>query len=175
MIVDIPQFNAFTNNFEDSDAAVAMKTTMLKAAQGVVSQYLGYDPEMAERVDTLSGFGFDFIKTTARPIKSVKWVEVNGDDVWDGIRFHDDTISLDGGVFPCGYGNIQVKYVAGYETVPAEIVQTILAIAGLMLQESGGNIGLTGRSFGDQTRSFTNYTDYTKHLRAVDAYRTAIR
>lgn len=45
MIVTVSQFNEYTGNFEDSQAAVGLKNTILLAAQELVSEYLRFDPE----------------------------------------------------------------------------------------------------------------------------------
>ena len=56
-------------------------------------------------------------------------------------------------------------------TIPASIRLSILRIATLMLSETGGNIGLTGRSFGDNSRTFINYSNYRKYLQPLDPIR----
>lgn len=59
------------------------------------------------------------------------------------------------------------------EGLPASIKLSILRIATLMLQETGGNIGLTGKSFGDNSRTFINYSNYRKYLQPLDPIRLA--
>lgn len=48
--------------------------------------------------------------------------------------------------------------------MPSAIKSAILRIAALKLMESNGNIGLTGKSYSDNSRSFLNYTNYNKYL-----------
>lgn len=48
------------------------------------------------------------------------------------------------------------------QSVPSIVRLTILRIATLMLMESGENIGITGKSFADNSRSFISYTNYSK-------------
>lgn len=107
MIVTVTEFDNFTGNMEDSDAAVALKTMQLKAAQELVENYLRYNPE----------------------------------ENWNA------------------------------DNMPALIKETILRIASLMLMEAGENIGLTGKSFSDNSRSFVSYTNYDKYLRPIQNFR----
>lgn len=55
--------------------------------------------------------------------------------------------------------------------IPSVIKLSIMRIATLMLEETGGNIGLTGRSFGDSSRTFINYSNYKKYLEPLDSIR----
>ena len=106
MIVTVSQFNEYTGNFEDSQAVVGLKNTILSAAQELVSEYLRFDPEK-------------------------KW----GESVPDLVRL------------------------------------TVLRIGTLMLMEAGENIGVTGKSFADNSRSFISYTNYSKYLNPLQTFR----
>lgn len=55
---------------------------------------------------------------------------------------------------------------------PAAILLTIKRIATLLLMEAGENIGVTGKSMPDNSRTFINYTNYFKYLRPIQNYRT---
>jgi hypothetical protein len=56
--------------------------------------------------------------------------------------------------------------------LPKIIISTILRIAALLQTESDSNIGITSKYFGDSgTRTFTNYTDYTKYLLPISSYK----
>jgi hypothetical protein len=56
--------------------------------------------------------------------------------------------------------------------LPTIFTQTILRIAALLQTESGGDIGVTSKSFGDSgTRSFINFTNFSKYLEPVSKYR----
>jgi len=47
----------------------------------------------------------------------------------------------------------------------------ILQIASLMLEETGGNIGITGKSFDDNSRNYINYTNFDRWLKKLDGLR----
>ncbi len=55
--------------------------------------------------------------------------------------------------------------------VPEVVKLTILRIATLMLMEGGENIGVTGKSFADNSRTFIQYTNYMKYLTPIQTYR----
>jgi hypothetical protein len=56
--------------------------------------------------------------------------------------------------------------------IPEVVRLSILRVATLMLSESGGNIGLTGKSFDGNSRTFINYSNYRKYLQPLDPLRT---
>lgn len=103
----VAQFNAYSNNYEDSQEADSAKTMFLKAAQEICDSYLGYEAE-------------------------TQW---------------------------------------GADEMPEVVKLSILRIATLMLSETGGNIGLTGKSFSDNSRTFVNYSNYRKYLQPLDGIR----
>ena len=55
--------------------------------------------------------------------------------------------------------------------VPNLVKTTILRISTLMLMEAGENIGVTGKSFGDNSRTFISYTNYSKYLSPIQTFR----
>lgn len=57
------------------------------------------------------------------------------------------------------------------EEMPEVVKLSILRVATLMLSESGGNIGLTGKSFDNNSRTFINYSNYRKYLQPLDPIR----
>ena len=57
------------------------------------------------------------------------------------------------------------------EEVPEIVRLTILRIATLMLMEGGENIGVSSKSFSDNSRTFISYTNYLKYLSPLQTYR----
>ena len=110
MLVTLEQFDEYTGNYENDAKVVSLKTTLLKAAQELVGEYLRFDPE-------------------------TRWT---------------------------------------VETVPSLVVTTILRIATLMLMEAGENIGISGKSFADNSRSFISYTNYSKYLNPLQTFREVV-
>lgn len=176
MIVSIEEFNAYTQNYEDSTEAVALKENYLLAAEQVVTEYLGYDPQQKIYDELFSGIGDYKLYLHARPIKIVSELEVN--HIVQPLEFigvNDDYIYNIFGyrIFLEGLNNIHCSYIAGYrpEEMPEIIKVAILRIAALMLQEQGGNIGLTGKSMGENSRTYINYSSYEKYLEPLAGLR----
>ena len=57
------------------------------------------------------------------------------------------------------------------QSVPDLVRLTVLRIGTLMLMEAGENIGVTGKSFADNSRSFISYTNYSKYLSPLQTFR----
>lgn len=60
------------------------------------------------------------------------------------------------------------------EQLPELVKLTILRIATLMLMEGGENIGVSGKSFADNSRTFISYTNYQKYLSPLQTYRRVV-
>lgn len=174
LLVTREQFNTYTGNFETGTDIDALKDEILGAAQEIVVEYLGFDPLSSAHEDQISGIGFNRLYLFAHPVTLITAVSINGSPVdLQEISLHDTYISRAQGVFPNGVENVSVSYVAGWSAnaIPETIKTTILQIASLMLQESGGNIGITGKSFAENSRTFINYTNFNKWLHKLDSYR----
>lgn len=176
MIVSLAEFNEYTQNFEDSTEASALKESYLLAAEQVVSDYLGYNPLQAVYDEMFSGIGDYKLYLNARPVKVVCELEVEHKVIpLEFIGTHDDYIYNIFGykIFVEGINNIHCSYIAGYtqEEMPEIFKVTIMRIAALMLQEQGGNIGLTGKAMGENSRTFINYSNYDKYLQPLESMR----
>ena len=177
MIASIAMFDTYSGNYEDAVEAVQLKGAFLSSAEDIVASYLGFDPKHQEYSDIVcSGTGSRRLYLRARNITSIEKLTVETTSVdpslvaacEDHIRFVDHSTK-----FPVGEDNIVVSYTAGWEIgqMPSVIVVSILRIATLMLSETGGNIGLTGKSFSDNSRTFVNYSNYRKYLQPLDSLR----
>ena len=177
MILTITEFNTYSGNYEASEAVVALKTSMLKSAQEIVSNHIGFDPESAQRTDWISPIGNNRLYLFAHPITAVSSVEVNGVSIpATDYTIHDRYLRLNSGVWPEGEETVKVTYTAGWSAsgnnaMPEIIKQTILEIATLKLLQAGENIGVTGKSFGENSRTFINYTNFDKWLKNLDEYK----
>ena len=60
------------------------------------------------------------------------------------------------------------------EEVPNLVKTTILRIATLMLMEAGENIGVSRKSFADNSRTFISYTNYHKYLNPLQTFREVL-
>lgn len=176
MIVPVETFNAYSGNYEDSPEATALKTTFLESAEEIVASYLSYHPGEKTYMGTiLTGTGGSHLLLPTRPIKEILELEIDGTEIPSGdLLLIDDRIRFKNRntVFPKG-GTITISYVGGWTgaEMPAVIRLSIMRIATLMLSETNGNIGLTGKSFADNSRTFINYSNYKKYLEPLDGLR----
>ena len=174
MILTVSQFDVYSGNCDTAESIVALKTQILKSAQEIVSEYLGFNPESAEHTDFISGIGNNRLYLFAHPVTAVSSVELNGISVPSSdYTINDRYLRLKEGVWPVGDENVLVSYTAGWSALnlPDTIKTVILQIATLMLIEAGENIGVTGKSFGENSRTFINYTNFAKWLQKLDPYK----
>ena len=171
-MITIEQFNQYTGNFEEDTQN--LKRTYLDAAERVVINYLGYEPWVKEYDEFFSGIEDYKLYLNAKNVSNVSFVSVNGCPIDVATLDFKDEYIFDrcrNKVFKLGVDNIHVLYTAGFNEIPELILLSVMRIAALMLAEEGGNIGITGKSMGDNSRTFINYQNYDKYLRPLDAYR----
>lgn len=168
-------FNAYSGNWEDNDRAKECKRMFLDAAWHIVTDYLGYDPSYGEHTAELEGNLRSGIWLPAVNVCEIISVEA------DGHELPPDEYSLNGDRLMAGKnsqapfmsGRFTVTFTSGWkdDSFPALITLSVLRIATLMLTEGNGNIGLTGKSFADNSRTFVNYANYGKYLHPLDSLR----
>lgn len=170
-IVSIKEFDTFSSNYEDTEDAVRLKAQLLQSAQEVVEEYLNYKLVSGMHFDNHTGFNNSMLFLHNKPVSMVMSVTVNGIDFEDyGFDF-ESLYRTDGGFFRDG-DRIQIEYETNVTSVPPLVKTTILRIATLMLMEAGENIGVTGKSLPDgNSRTFINYSDYSKYLKPLASYR----
>jgi len=174
MIVTLDEFNTYSGNMESSESVAAMKESMLMASQEVVSDYLGYSVESKQYDDYLSPIGQPVLYLNAYPVSRILNLSLCGSDIpASDYTIGGRGIRLNSGVWPTGIDTVYCSYVAGWSAsdVPENVKMTILQIASLMLEESGGNIGITGKTMAENSRTFVNYTNYDKWLKKLDPLR----
>jgi hypothetical protein len=112
MIASVEEFRKY-NGVDCEDAELL--ASLLRAAEEVAANYLGYRPEYGLRRERLDGRGADYMMTGARPIRSVSAVAIDGAAIpLERIEFEDRKILLTGGIFPKGRRNVSLRYAAGY-------------------------------------------------------------
>ena len=138
------------------------------AAQNITENYLGYEIESKEYTKHFELHSSNVIKVGVKNITAVAEISVNGTLVED-YYIDDDKIILKQPVIS---DNIIVKFTAGFSTdLPQIIKLTVLRIAALLQTESNNNIGISGKSFMDGSRTFISYTNYDKYLIACSKYK----
>ena len=138
------------------------------AAQNIVENYVGYEIESKEYTKHFALHSSNVIKCGVKNITAVSEITIDGTPV-DGYYIDDDKIILKQPVIS---DNIIVTFTAGFgEDLPQIIKLTVLRIAALLQTESNNNIGISGKSFIDGSRTFISYTNYDKYLISCSKYK----
>lgn len=168
-MITVDELNAYTGNYETS----AVKSTLIGAAESVVTAYLGYDPVIAQRVYRFLGWGADYCVLPVPGATSVASVKI-GDTTLVATQYalEDNMVRLLDTLFTRGV-KCEIVYTAGWDApaIPAAIKHACLRIAALMLDETNGNIGVTGKQYADMSKQFVSYTNYAKYLLPLASYR----
>lgn len=166
------KFQWYLNDFEDSKEALSLKNQYLITAKEIVENYLGYSIDIHDVTEEHISLHSRDIYLREFPVQEVYSVKINGRPLpaplferrGDHVRVHN--------FVPCD-AEIEVQYCAGYRKIPDIVEQTIFRLGSLLKTEANGNIGLTSRSYGnDGTRSYLNYTSYSKYLEPLYPLRT---
>ena len=166
MIVTKEELEGFTGvQFENGNNIAEL---FIGAAQNIVENYLGYEVESKEYTKHFSLHSSNIIKCGVKNITAVKEITVDGILV-ENYYIDDDKIILKQPVIS---DNIIVTFTAGFSTdLPQIIKLTVLRIAALLQTESNNNIGISGKSFMDGSRTFMNFTNYDRYLIACSKYK----
>ena len=166
MIVTKEELEGFTGvQFENGNNIAEL---FIGAAQNIVENYLGYEVESKEYTKHFSLHSSNIIKCGVKNITAVKEITVDGILV-ENYYIDDDKIILKQPVIS---DNIIVTFTAGFSTdLPQIIKLTVLRIAALLQTESNNNIGISGKSFMDGSRTFMNFTNYDKYLISCSKYK----
>ena len=151
--------------FEDGNNIAEL---FIGSAQNIVESYLGYEIESKEYTKHFALHTSNVIKVGVKNITNVSAITVDGTPIED-YYINDDKIILKQPVIS---DNIIVTFTAGFgEDLPPIIKLTVLRIAALLQTESNNNIGISGKSFIDGSRTFINYTNFSKYLDTCSKYK----
>ena len=167
MVITKEELEGFTGvQFESGNNIAEL---FIGAAQNIVENYLGYEVESKDYNNKhFALHNSNVIQTCVKNITAVKEITVDGTPVED-YYIDDDKIILKQPVIS---DNIIVTFTAGFsEDLPQIIKLTVLRIAALLQTESNSNIGISGKSFVDGSRTFINFTNYDKYLISCANYR----
>lgn len=166
MIVTKDELQGFTGVQFESGNNIA--DLFIGAAQNIVENYLGYAIESKEYTKHFALHSSNVIKCDVKNITAVSEITIDGVPVED-YYIDDDKIILKQPVIS---DNIIITFTAGFsEDLPQIIKLTVLRIAALLQTESNNNIGISGKSFMDGSRTFTNFTNFDRYLIACSKYK----
>ena len=166
MIVTVEELQGYSGvQFESGNNIAEL---FISAAQNIVENYLGYEVESKEYTKHFALHTSNVIKCGVKNITAVSEISVDGTLV-ENYYIDDDKIILKQPVIS---DNIIIRFTAGFGTdLPQIIKLTVLRIAALLQTESNNNIGISGKSFMDGSRTFISYTNYDKYLIACSKYK----
>ena len=166
MIVTKEELQGFTGvEFESGNNIAEL---FIGASQNIVESYLGYEIESKEYTKHFALHSSNVIKVGVKNITVVSEITIDGTPVEDYYIDNDKIILKQ----PVISDNIIITFTAGFgEDLPAIIKLTVLRIAALLQTESNNNIGISGKSFIDGSRTFTNFTNFSKYLDACSKYK----
>ena len=166
MVVTKEELLGFTGiEFESGNNIAEL---FIGSAQNIVENYLGYEIESKEYTKHFALHSSNVIKVGVKNITNVTEITVDGTLVED-YYIDDDKIILKNPVIS---DNIIITFTAGFgEDLPQIIKLTVLRIAALLQTESNNNIGISGKSFMDGSRTFVSYTNYDKYLISCSKYK----
>ena len=166
MVVTKEELQGFTGVEFESGNNIA--DLFIGSAQNIVENYLGYEIESKEYTKHFALHTSNVIKCGVKNITAVSEITIDGTLVED-YYIDDDKIILKQPVIS---DNIIVKFTAGFGAdLPQVIKLTVLRISALLQTESNNNIGISGKSFIDGSRTFTNFTNFDRYLIACSKYK----
>ena len=166
MVVTKEELEGFTGvQFESGNNIAEL---FICAAQNILENYLGYEIESKEYTKHFALHTSNIIKAGVKNITAVNEITIDGTLVED-YYIDDDKIILKQPVIS---DNIIIKFTAGFGVdLPQIIKLTVLRISALLQTESNNNIGISGKSFIDGSRTFTNFTNFERYLIVCSKYK----
>lgn len=170
-LVSLAEFATYSGDYEDDEKVIKLKIQLLQSAQSVVESYLNYSLSSGLHIDSHIGFNNAVIYLNNKPVSAVNSVTVNDKEFYDYDFNCESIFRTDNKTFRDD-DKVVIEYETNINAVPPLVKTTILRIATLMLQESGENIGITGKSASDgMSRTYISYSNYDKYLKPLEKYR----
>lgn len=168
----LKQYLGITTSNDD-----ALLTELVASANAFVLSYIGRDIEAKDYVEKYNGTGSVGITLDNDPIISIAAVAVDGRSVpvstghdVPGYFFVDSQLVLRGSVFTRGKRNVDVSYRAGFDTVPADIMQAANYVAAQMYKRRD-RIGVSSKTIGQETISYDAADLDTKSRGILNQYK----
>jgi hypothetical protein len=144
-----------------STADDALLQTLVTAASVFIESWLDRPILQGVVTEIRDGTDGDVLVLAVTPVTAVASLTIDGVDVppapdatSPGYAFTTTRLSLLGRRFRRGRGNVQVTYSAGYATVPPDLAQAAIALAGLRYRDRD-RIGLAAKGLAGETTSFS--------------------
>lgn len=144
-------------------AADALLTRVLDATSTQFENRIQRTLASGSRAELRSGNGAEALLLRDWPVASVSLLKIDGQvipavdpadrTIGRGYIIDKETIYLRGYRFTLGVKNVSINYVAGYATIPADVQQAVIEIAGQAYKEKDW-IGFISKSLAGETVTF---------------------
>jgi uncharacterized phiE125 gp8 family phage protein len=182
-LASLAELKLFLNVSSGSTTDDSLLQSLLNGASNWFEKQTGRQIASQLYNETYNGNGSRALTLAQPKVTEVVSVIVNGVEVnprtsstsSDGYFFQGSNVYMDNASaainnFPEGYGNVQVTYVAGYPSVPYDVRQAVIWMAGNWYRERT-RIGVMNSSVGGENISYQTLT-LPIHIQAtVDAYK----
>jgi hypothetical protein len=113
MYVSLEDLQKYTGVYDDKK-----NVFFCYSACDIINNYLGYSPEYKDYSIVASGKGSTSLQLTAKPIREIKEVKINGEEADPTIFLirEEFIIFPDERTFPEGINNVVVKFEAGFHS-----------------------------------------------------------
>lgn len=155
---------------------------LLEAIWEQITNYIGYDPMLQSRNEILEGNGISRLYLTARPIKSIENVIVNGNSI-KNITFTDRYINICTTKENCrceinylydypATDKISVEYTAGYEKIPAKILMASIMMLQALTSAVGEESSLKNYKINTISYTFKDFSERSAEYQGLlDEYK----
>lgn len=157
-LTDLASLKAYAQVGGSTDDALLQ--AMIAAYSEATRSYCNRDFTSQDYDVVRDGQGTAKMLLPAFPVTAVAELTIEGRDIpaqasfgSAGYRFTDAAIILDGHVFSRGFGNVRVRFTAGYQTVPADLSEAVNEWIALRYKERD-RIGHASKSLAGETVSF---------------------
>lgn len=134
----------------------ALLAAIGSAVQAAVEARIGRRFEAQDYSETYDGNGRRTLYLRWDPVVSVTSVTIDS-GLWASTSYvvRDGAVTLkNGSWFPCGIGNVEIDYRAGYTTPPDALVQAVVYWSAAIFKDRD-RIGISSSGAGGQSTSYT--------------------
>lgn len=138
----------------------ALLTRLISAASGFIQNWCSRQFASQDYTEIRDGTGGLRLAFANFPVTSVTSLTIDGHTippgdatVTPGFYFTSTMLILNGHCFNRGFGNIEISYVAGLETIPSEVEQACIELIAFRYRELD-RIGLSSKGLAGETTSF---------------------
>lgn len=178
-LATLAQLKEYLGVTETTDDALLSR--LLDVCSASIEKWCSVRFKAADYTGAFDGNGRAAIFISQEPLISVSAVAIAGVPVQAsasitqaGFYVADRALRLRGGlVFPLGEKNVEAEFRAGYETIPADVVQACVKLAALRYKERD-RLGTASRSIGGESMSVTN-DDFPESVeRVLNDYKSVV-